>query len=105
MDGLRRGTTPNITCEIIDEVDLSNITSVWLTISQNNELVIDKLTDDVTINTKNISVRLTQEETLSLKAGVMAYIQVRLLNDNEIAYATQTDYVPIDDIIKDGVIS
>ena len=101
---IRRGTTPNITIELPNTVDLSNIKTVWVTIEQNKELVIDKLTDDVTINNNNISYRLTQDETLSLKAGVSAYIQTRLLNNNEIAYATQREHIAIDDIIKDGVI-
>lgn len=104
MNATRRGTTPYITCTILDDIDLSTIKTAWLTISQNGSIVIDKVTEDLTINNKSIAIRLSQEDTLSLKAGVMSYIQLRLLTDTDIAYASQQDYVPVEDIIKDGKI-
>ena len=104
MNAIRRGTTPLLTCRITDNTDISNIKTVWLYITQGDKVVIDKLTDDVTISGKSVSVRLTQEETLLLKAGVMAYVQMRLLLSSDLAYATQQDYVPVEDVGKDGVI-
>lgn len=102
---IRRGTTPYITAEIIDDVDISQIKTAWLTIAQNDEIVLDKITSDLVINENNIALRLSQEDTLSLAAGVMTYIQLRLLTDTDIAYASQQDYIAVEDVSKDGVIS
>ena len=101
---IRRGTTPMITATVQDNVDLSSIKTAWLYITQNNHLVIDKVTSDITISGKNISVPLSQEETLSLTSGVSAYIQIRLLTDRGIAYASQSEFVSVYDVYKDGVI-
>lgn len=101
---IRRGTTPYLTATIKDNVDLTNITTAWLTIAQNNVIVLDKKTEDLIINDNKVSIRLSQEDTLSLKASVSSYIQLRLLTDSEIAYASQCDFVSVEAIIKDGVI-
>lgn len=106
---IRRGTTPYITAEIIDDVDISEITQVWLYITQSigagRHIVIDKDISEVTINHNRVHLRLTQEETLSLEAGVITNIQLRLLNGNEIAYASQTEFITVEDVYKDGVIT
>lgn len=104
---IRRGSTPRITAKVLDDIDLTPITAVWLTISQgatDKKIVIDKVTSDLTISGKIVSVVLTQEETLSLVAGEMTYIQIRLLDGNEIAYVSQQGYVSVEDILKEGVI-
>lgn len=104
MITIRRGTTPNLLCEVTDDIDLSSIKRVWLTIQQGEDIVLDFTTDDVHINNKNIAVALSQEDTLKLKAGIAGSIQIRLLGDTEIAYASQKDYVSVEGVIKDGVI-
>lgn len=105
---IRRGTTPYITAEILDEVDISNITQVWLYFTQNigdgRTIIIDKDINDVTVNGNKIHIRLTQEETLSFVAGVITNIQIRLLNDGEIAYASNDEFVTIEEVYKGGVI-
>lgn len=104
MNPTRRGTTPYITFTTTDNIDLSAVKTVWLSVKQSGSIVIDKTTSDLTINSKSISIRLSQEDTLKLEKGVMAYIQIRLLTDTDLAYATDEEYMPIEDIIKDGVI-
>jgi hypothetical protein len=101
---IRRGTTPYLTATIKDNIDLSNITTAWLTIAQDNIIVLDKKTEDLTISGNKVFIRLSQEDTLSLKSGVSSYIQLRLLTDGELAYASQCDFVSVERIIKDGVI-
>ena len=105
MIKMRRGTTPYLLCEVTDDVDLSSIKSVWLTITQGEDIVLDFITDDVHINNNNIAVALSQEDTLKLKAGIAGAIQIRLLNDSDIAYASQKDYVSVEGVLKDGVIT
>ena len=106
MLGLRRGTTPYIVCTVKDDVqiDYSAIKTVWITITQNGTIVLDKVTSDVNINSNNICLPLTQEDTLALQAGVSGNIQLRLLNDTDIAYASQQEFLSVDEISKDGVI-
>lgn len=102
---IRRGTTPTITAIIKDNIDLSSAKAIWLSISQNGKVVIDKTLYDFTISGAKISVTLTQEDTLSLMAGVMCYIQERVLFENDIADASQSEYITVDDVIKDGEIT
>ena len=104
-NGIRRGTTPMLTCKILDDVDYSTFKTVWLTFKQGDVIVLDKLTEDVTINENNIAIRLTQEDTLALTAGVPLYIQIRILTEeDEIAYASQMEFFTVEDVEKDGVI-
>lgn len=104
---IRRGATPRITARVKDDIDLTPIKSVWLTVSQvekEESIVIDKVTNDLDINGKLVSVILTQEETLSLIAGIPTYIQIRLLDDSDIAYVSQKSFINVEDVIKEGVI-
>ena len=103
-NGIRRGTTPYITYTVTDDMDFSNIQTVWLSIAQNGVIIIDKKTEDFTRVGKTFSLRLSQEETLSLKAGISAYIQMRFYTQTELAYATDEEYIPVYPIIKEGVI-
>lgn len=103
MIAIRRGTTPLITIELPEEFDVESITTVWIYISQNEEVVIDKVTEDVEIAENTLSVALTQEETLSLEAG-LAILQCRLLNDEDVAFASQASSVRVLDVKKGGVI-
>ena len=66
-----RGTTPTIIITITSELDFTTIQQVWVYISQQNKVKIDKLISDVSFNPeeKKISVTLTQEDTLALKAN------------------------------------
>ena len=105
---IRRGTTPIITATVEDNIDLSSIKTAWLYISQgignNRKIVIDKETTDLTISGKNVSVTLSQEDTLSLVSGLISQIQIRLLNEQGVAYASQREFVSVEEIDKDGEI-
>lgn len=105
---IRRGSTPRITAKVIDDIELSSIKAVWLTVSQgigeDKHIALDKVTSDLTINGRLVSVVLTQEETLSLVGGVISYIQIRLLDDEDIAYVSQQEFITIEDVLKGGVL-
>jgi len=106
---IRRGSTPYITAIIKDNIDLSDIRAVWLTIAQNGIIVLDKITKDLIINNNRISIRLTQADSLSLEASVSTYIQIRLLTDVgediEPSYVSQRDFVSVEGVLKDGEIT
>ena len=101
-----RGTTPTIIITITNEMDLTTIQEVWVYISQQNKVRVDKLFSDVTIDAENnkISVTLTQEDTLNLKANQTALFQIRMLLIDGTALATKAAEVKIDEVHKGGVI-
>ena len=102
---LIRGTTPTIIINVTSDIDLTNITQVWVYISQRGAVVIDKDISSVQIDTehKQISVILTQEETLALKAED-ALFQIRVLLSDDTALATIASEVNVIEVYKGGVI-
>ena len=103
---LTRGTTPTITINVKSEVDLSQVVAIWVYISQNNKVKVDKVLSDVSFNVqaRQIQLTLSQEDTLALKAGE-ALFQIRLLLSNQTALATIATKIKINEVYKGGVIS
>lgn len=103
---LMQGTTPTITVSVKDPIDLTQVTAVWLYISQNNKVKVDKVLSDVSFNIdeKKIIVTLSQLDTLGLKDGE-ALFQIRLLLNNGTALATKAAKITIGKVYKDGVIT
>lgn len=101
-----RGTTPTITITVTSELDFTAIQQVWVYISQQNKVKIDKLISDVSFDPENkqILVTLTQDDTLALKAGSEALFQIRLLLNNGTALATVASKVDVLEVYKGGVI-
>jgi len=98
-----RGTTPDLEINVGD-IDLSQVTDLWLTLSQHGTVVINKTLEEVTIDGSTVTCTLTQEETLALKAHSSTLIQMRFLTNDGQAMATPIVKVPVDAILKDGVI-
>lgn len=103
---LIRGTTPTITITVTSELDFTTIQQVWVYISQQNKVKIDKLISDVSFDTEEhqILVTLTQEDTLALKANSDTLFQIRLLLNDGTALATIATKVDVLEIYKNGVI-
>ena len=103
---LIRGTTPRITAKIKNDIDLHTLVEVWVYISQQNKVKVDKTIDDVSFDYVNryIIVPLTQEDTLALKKGD-ALIQIRALTVNEQALGMEAQDVEIIEVYKGGVIT
>lgn len=101
-----RGTTPTIVITVTSELDFTTIQQVWVYISQQNKVKVDKLISDVSfdIENKKISVRLEQEDTLALKANSEALFQIRLLLNDDTALATVASEVDVIEVYKGGVI-
>ena len=98
-----RGTTPTIQVNL-SNVDFTNVSELWFTISQLGRVIINRELDEVTIEGTTITVTLTQEETLALRANANTRLQVRLLMNDGCAMATPITKLDVNGILKDGVI-
>lgn len=101
-----RGTTPSIEMTVKSEIDLHQVTEVWVYIYQQKTIKVNKELDDVTFDYENrkMFVRLTQNDTLGLKAGD-ALFQIRALLQDNTALATEAVEIEISEAYKDGVIT
>lgn len=103
---LIRGTTPTIIITVQTEIDLHQVAEVWIYISQQNKVKVDKQLENVTFNyeERTMTVTLSQEDTLNLKEGD-ALFQIRLLLMDGTALATLASKVDVKPIYKGGIIS
>lgn len=97
-----RGTTP--TLEFIIPFDTGQLADAFVTLSQNEAIIIDKALTECQCNENKLSVRLTQEETLKLQCDCMTEIQIRAKTLEGEAIASQIIKVNTERILKDGVI-
>ena len=99
-----RGTTPILTFTL--PFDTANIAKAYITIAQNDEIVIDKEVGDTgcTYSDKTITLHLTQEETLKLADCSGIEMQIRLRTTNGEVLASQIIKAFVEEILKDGVI-
>lgn len=75
---MRRGTTPTHTFSLPFSVD--TISALRITYAQNGKIVMNKTEDDVTAEGQEISVTLTQEETLKFSDESNVEIQLKILS-------------------------
>lgn len=85
---MRRGTTPTHTFEL--PFDVSEVKSVQIIYKQEkkypfNSIVVTKNTSDCRLNGKEISVTLTQSDTLAFDNNQPVEIQLRVLTKNNTA--------------------
>lgn len=105
MLSIRRGTTPTITINIAEDIDLAAIDAAYVSIQQDGEDVLDKGTSSLVIDPSShtIAVDLSQAETLSLTEGT-GIIQLRIRLENQEAYVSAAQMILVLDVIRDGVI-
>lgn len=102
---ITRGTTPEITIHIPSEIELGTATEIWVTIRQLQLEITKTLVDGgVVVDQSDLLVELSQGDTLRLKPGTEAGIQIRILLDDDIALASQIEPIIVKDIVKDGEI-
>lgn len=101
-----RGTTPTIEINVKSDIDLSTVDVIWIYISQQKQVKVDKQTSDVSfdVQEKKIFVTLSQDDTLALKADVDTLFQIRILLTNGTALATIASDVTVREVYKEGVI-
>lgn len=98
---MRRGSTPTNTFDV--DIDLRQAT-VYVSYEQDGRVVVEKTGSDLTVEENKITVKLSQEDTLAFKAG-MVYIQIRYVfpftGDADASNIIRTS---AERILKDGVI-
>lgn len=97
-----RGTTPTLEFTLPFSTDL--IDEAYITVAQYKKPVFEKAKSDCTLNGNTISVKLTQEETLKLKAGAKVEMQIRCLTTTNDAIASEIIVCDAERILKDGEI-
>ena len=99
-----QGTTPIFILTVGDDptLDLSD-KSVYVTIRAQDGQLLTKSNDDLDITGRRIAVRLTQAETLDMKAGYVQ-IQVRWIDSEGNAMATKPTAVTVDGVLLKEVI-
>lgn len=97
-----RGTTP--TLEFVIPFDTGQLAEAFVSLSQNEVVIIDKALTECQCNGDKLIVRLTQEETLKLECDIVTEIQIRARTLEGEAIASQIIKVNTERILKDGVI-
>lgn len=97
-----RGTTP--TLEFVIPFDTGQLAEAFVSLSQNEVVIIDKALTECQCNGDKLIVRLTQEDTLKLECDIVTEIQIRARTLEGEAIASQIIKVNTERILKDGVI-
>ena len=100
---MTRGTTPVNRFRCVGQ-DLTDVDVLYITYAQYDNIVLEKTKADCEIDWEYVSLMLTQEETLSFVADEPVKIQIRGRYPDGSAFATNIVTVPINNVIKDGVI-
>lgn len=103
---LDQGTTPTITVELDEDILVTDLKEIWLYIYDDAyAIMLDKNIEDMILDSENnaVLVPLSQEDTLKFVPG-NARIELRLLDNNDVAYKSESIKVDIVGAGKDGVI-
>lgn len=100
-----RGTTPSLFFNLpfeSTEIQSAEITLEY--VDANKKVLIVKTLEDCELGEKSIGARLTQEETLQIPAPSKVYVQLRILNTDNVALATVPIEVTVRRLLTEGVI-
>ena len=98
---MRRGTTPTIT--ITTDIDLTSAINMFVTFKQGDRIVLEKTLEDVIITSQTVVCNLTQEDTLSIKDGMVRFqIRATLVDGSKVA--SNIMVASADEILKGGAI-
>ena len=98
-----RGTTPTVQININSGEDLTLYKSIYVTFKQMPSVLIEKTKEEIEVNSDSIVVHLSQEDTLKFNPGTVM-IQLRAVDDNGIAIASDIVTIQAERILKEGVI-
>lgn len=97
-----RGTTPTHTFKL--PFDASQVKEAMVIYAQNDVEVFHKDTFDCTLNGKEISTTLTQDETFMLSHHSNVQIQLRVLTVDDVALASNVQVVSVQKCLNDEVM-
>jgi len=98
---MKRGCTPLHVFSVNRDLRESR---VFLTYKQGDDVIVTKTNEDMEISEDGIAVGLTQEDTLKLKASRRVEVQLRYVNSDGLAEASDIIKMNVDKILQDGVI-
>jgi hypothetical protein len=96
-----RGTTPTLTFTL--PFSTENIDNAYITFAQYGTVKIDKPLQDCKCDDNKLVVRLTQEETLSLRCDCAVEMQISI-RAGENVMRSQIISTTVERILKDGEI-
>lgn len=79
-----QGTTPILTFKI----NTTNIKELCIAFGQNGRTILEKHKDDCTLTEESIILKLSQQDTLTLREYVPLQWQLKILDTNDIAMST-----------------
>lgn len=97
-----RGTTPKL--EFIFPFEVNTLSDCYVTLAQNDVVVLEKCLTDCHCDGRTLVARLTQEETLKLDCDCNTEVQIRAKTAMGEAVASDIFSVDTGRILKDGVI-
>ena len=97
-----RGTTS--TLQFAFPFKLTNVAELWVTLKQDNNIVLDKALADCELDGAILTLRLTQQDTLKLNAFMPVAMQIRMRTNDGNAVASNIITTSVGQILKDGVI-
>lgn len=98
---MRRGTTPTLVINI-KGIDMSTIAEWYVTVAQDS-VQITKTNEDITIEGTQLSIPLTQQETMKFKSGEVS-VQIRAKTTEDVVIASGIKTIDIDRILYNEVI-
>ena len=97
-----RGTTPTHTFQIPFSTSL--LKEIRISYAQGNSVIVEKSTEDCRLDGTEITVKLTQEETMRFSETKLAELQLRVkLNDGNVL-ATPVLRLDVGELLKDEII-
>lgn len=99
---MMRGCTPEHSFSVPLEEDY--IAALWLTFSQDGEVVLEKQKQDCIFDGLTAKVQLSQEDTLKFDEGITIEIQMRLRDIEGRAYKTEIVKAKPTRLLHEGVI-
>lgn len=97
----RRGSTPTNIFNV--NVDLRG-SRLYITYAQNGKIIVEKTNENITVEERKVTTRLTQEETLRFKTGPVR-VQIRYVKVDGTADASNIIETKAEEILKDGEIT
>lgn len=99
---MTRGTTPELTFQL--PFDAGALTKLSIAFEQDSVLVLEKKLEDCTVSGQQVSVRLTEEDTLAFRQnGSVLQIQLRC-GIGEKRLASEVITATVGRILKEGTL-
>lgn len=102
MSIVSRGTTPTHTFKT--SIDLTGVTALYITYTQAGRTILEKELSDCTITSQDITVTLTQRESLRFKEHGIVRMQIRGKFPDGSAVKSCIMEATADELLKEGII-